>query len=124
MEEIGAHLSLGGIGMNWLLIVVVGAVGAVADIVLSYWSYTHWLQWWLGSAVMYLVFMTGLGLIVRQGVINGYSLVVGVVTVLLANIALVTAWDAYNGASLSALQWLGVVLAVGAMACLELGRHS
>jgi len=37
--------------MNWLLIVFVGAIGAVADVVLSYWSYTHKLQWWLGGLV-------------------------------------------------------------------------
>ena len=110
--------------MNWLLIIFVGAIGAVADIVLSYWSYTSRLQWWLGSAAMYLIFMTGLGLVVRQGVTNGYSLAVGVVIVLLVNIALVTAWDVHRGASLSVLQWFGIVLALGAMACLELGRNS
>ena len=110
--------------MNWLFIVLVGIIGAVADIVLSYWSYTLRLQWWVGAAAMYMVFMTGLGLIVRQGVANDYSLAVGVVIVLLANITLVTVWDAYNGASLSALQWLGISLAIGAMACLELGRNS
>ncbi len=109
--------------MNWLLIVLVGVIGAVADVVLSYWSYTYRLHWWLGGAAMYLVFMTGLGLVVRQGVTNGYSLAVGVVVVLLVNIVLVTAWDVYSGASLSALQWLGIVLALGAMACLELGRN-
>ncbi|KKS11436.1 MAG: hypothetical protein UU67_C0073G0007 [Candidatus Daviesbacteria bacterium GW2011_GWB1_41_5] len=110
--------------MNWLLIVFVGAIGAVADVVLSYWSYTHKLQWWLGGAVLYLIFMSGLGLIVRQGVVNGYSLAVGVVVVLLVNIVLVAAWDVHSGASLSVLQWFGIVLALGAMACLELGRNS
>lgn len=104
--------------------VLVGAVGAVADIVLSYWSYTCRLQWWLGGAVMYLVFMTGLGLIIRHGMTSGYTLAVGVVVVLLVNIALVAIWDAYSGSSLSILQWLGIALAVGAMACLELGRNS
>ena len=109
--------------MNWLLIIFVGVIGAVADVVLSYWSYTSRLQWWLGSAAMYLIFMTGLGLVVRQGAVNGYCLAVGVVIVLLVNIALVTAWDVvYSGVSLSVLQWLGIVLALGAMACLELGR--
>jgi len=110
--------------MNWLFIVLVGMLGAVADVVLSYWSYTNRLQWWLGGAALYMVFMTGLGLIVRQGVVNGYSLAIGVVIVLLVNITLVTVWDAYNGVSLSALQWLGISLAIGAMACLELGRNS
>lgn len=105
-------------------VVLVGVVGAVADVVLSYWSYTGRLQWWVGGAVLYLIFMTGLGLIIRHGVTIGYSMAVAVVIVLLVNIALVAAWDAYSGGSISALQWLGIALAAGAMTCLELGRNS
>lgn len=102
----------------------VGVIGAVADIVLSYWSYTYRLQWWLGGAAMYLIFMTGLGLVIRRGMTNGYSLAVGVVIVLVINIAVVTAWDVYNGTSLSVLQWFGIALSIGAIACLELGRNN
>ncbi len=108
--------------MPWFLIVGTGLVGAIADVLVSYWSQTHKFQWWLTSGIVYLVFMTGLGLIVRQGIDNGYTLTVALVLVVLVNVALVAAWDIYIGTSFSVLQWVGITLAVGAVVCLELGR--
>ena len=109
--------------MPWLNIASVGLVGAIADIMVNYWSQTHRFQWWLASALVYLVFMTGLGLIVRQGMNNGYTLTVALVLVLLINVIVVAAWDVYRDSSFSALQWLGIIFALGAIVSFELGRN-
>jgi hypothetical protein len=106
----------------WALVVSVGFIGAVADVTLAHWSRTNQLFWWLAGAVGFLVFMTGLGLIIRQGAPHGYTLTIALVLAVLLNVAFVAAWEVYSGGSLSPLQWVGVMLAVGAVVCLEIGR--
>ncbi|MDO8590130.1 MAG: hypothetical protein Q7R69_02560 [bacterium] len=109
--------------MFWFLVICAGFVGAVADVLISYWSQTNRLVWWLAGAAGSLGFVTGLGLIIRLGVIGGHTLTVALVLVVLVNVAFVAAWDViYNVAGPTTLQWLGIVLALGAVVCLELGR--
>src|SRR3989344_4105762 len=109
--------------MPWFLIICVSLIGAVADVMIGYWSNTYRLEWWLAGAVGYLVFMTGLGFIIREGMTIGFPLTVALVLVLLINVAFVAMWDMFSGASPSTLQWVGVVLALAAATCLELGRN-
>ncbi|MBX4189433.1 hypothetical protein KW785_02455 [Candidatus Parcubacteria bacterium] len=109
--------------MFWAFIVVVGIIGAIADIVLGKWSETNQPLWWIAGAVGFLVFMTGLGLIIRQGVSTGYTLTIALVVVILCDVLFVALWEAYKGIRLTPTQWSGLVLAVGAIVCLELGRN-
>ena len=107
----------------WILVICVGLIGAIADVMVSYWSQTNRLSWWLGAAVGSLGFVTGLGVIIRRGMSDGYTLTIALVLVVLCNLALVVVWDVYSsGTSPTVLQWVGVVLALGAVVCLELGR--
>ena len=108
--------------MFWLLVVCVGAIGAVADIILSRWSANATTGEWLLSALAYLVFMTGLGLVIRFGAYGGHRLTIAVLLVVLVNVALLAAWDEFKAIPLSPIQWGGVVLALAAVACFELGR--
>ena len=108
--------------MFWTFVVFVGLIGTITDIVLSRWSETNQLSWWLIAAIGYLVFMTGLGIVIRVGSADGFWLTIAVLLVVLVNIAGLAVWDTLTGRAPSALQWAGVVLAIGAVACLELGR--
>jgi len=108
--------------MFWILVVATGLIGAVADIVLSNWSRTNEFVWFLAGAVGFVVFMTGLGLIIRRGAINGHPLAIALTLTVLFNIAFVAVWEVHGGTQLSALQWVGVALAVMAVTCFELGH--
>ncbi len=106
----------------WLAVIVVGLVGAVADVAINQWSLTDKLRWWVVGAGGYLLFMTALGLTLKAGMVHGYPLTIALVLVLLANIAFVAGWDViFLGTSLGFYQWLGILLAIGAVACFELG---
>src|SRR3989344_5267953 len=110
--------------MFWLLVVVMGILGALADIAVGQWSKTNAHGWWALGAVGYLVFMTGLGVILRVGMSQGgVTLTIAVVLVVLVNIAGLAMWDSfYARVPLTAIQWAGIVLALAAVACFESGR--
>ena len=108
----------------WILVVVAGAIGTIADVVLNRWSTAPELrlQFWLEAAVLILVFATIFGYAMRLGRLAGYPLGVIVLIVLTINVGMVVAVDAWmTGTSLTATQWVGVGLGLGACACFELG---
>lgn len=106
----------------WLSAFAVGVVGAFADVILGRWSDQATLSAWLMSVLAYLVFMTGLGWVIRYGSLNGFRLTVAVILVLVVNVAALALWDSYKTTSFSTFQIIGVVLALAAIACFELGR--
>jgi hypothetical protein len=108
--------------MFWILVVLVGLSGAVADVILQQWSRTQLLAPWLYSAAGYLVFMTGLGLVIRFGEMGKFPLTIAVLLVVVVNIASLAIWDSYKGVSFPAMQWVGMILCVAGVACLEFGR--
>lgn len=108
--------------MPWLLVLATGFVGAIADIIVNNWSRTNKHGWWILAGLSYLFFMTGLGLIVRKGITGGYSLTVSLIIVVLVNVVFVAMWDIYCGTQVSTWQWIGVILALVAVVCFELGR--
>jgi len=110
--------------MFWLLVVGVGIMGAVADVILSQWSENGSSLWWVGGAIGYLVFMTGLGIIIRMGTVAGFPLTIAVVLVLLTNVATLMAWDVfYVGTPFSVIQLLGIALALASVVSFEFGRR-
>lgn len=108
--------------MFWILVGCMGVIGALADIILGEWSKSFSLSTWFASIPMYLVFMTGLGIVIRIGSTDGFQLTIAVLLVVLLNIAGLALWDSYRGSPLSVMQWLGVVLGLAAVACFEFGR--
>ena len=108
--------------MYWLLVVLVGGVAAINDITINNWGEKLSLRWWLVSAAVILVFMTGYGLAMKLGAERRASLSVVVITVLVINIAGVTLWTHFTGTKLTGLQWLGVAMALAAVALLEFGK--
>lgn len=108
----------------WILVVLTGLLGALADVVVNHWSRTLSPYWYVMSAGLYIVFMTGFGLSMRFGKVRGYSLTAVVLVVLLANIAGVALRDlVVGGDQFTPLQWLGVSLAVAAVLSFEFGRR-
>ena len=111
-------------GLFWFVVVLVGLIGGPADVSLDRWSKTLSGCHWVMSLALYALFMTGFGLAMRIGNARGYSLTVIVLVVLLSNIVAVGLWDFFfRGSHLSALQWLGMTVAMVAVACLELGKE-
>jgi len=97
--------------------------GNIADVMLNEWSKTSSASWWFTTALMYILFMSLFGLVIRQGSTQGYPLTIAVVLVLLLNIGSVLGWDVLRlGTSISTLQWVGIFLAIGAFASFEFGR--
>jgi hypothetical protein len=102
------------------MIAAVGVLGAVSDVILNQWARTGRLSWLLGAYASWIIVATLLGVILRSGY---FGFGVAVVLFLLAN-TLAALWLDYQffAGRLSGLSWLGMVLAIAAMACLELGR--
>ncbi len=108
--------------MFWPLVILVGFLGSGADIVLQGWSKNLTLNSWLVSVIPYLIFMTGLGFVIRLGETGKVPLTIAVLLVVVVNVAGLAVWDSYKGAPFSLMQWAGVLLALGAIACIEFGR--
>lgn len=108
--------------MFWIFAVLVGIIGAGADVILSTWAEKLSISSWLATALAYLIFMTGFGIVIKYGNSGGYRLTVAVMLVLLVNIGALALWDSYHTAKLSMLQVGGILLALLAVACFEFGR--
>jgi drug/metabolite transporter (DMT)-like permease len=103
------------------LVALLGLFGALSDVCVDQWIARGMDgKWWILSACLFVLFMTGLGYCIRMGATYGYSLSVVVITVVLANIIGVIVWDiVIKGIHLTPTQVVGIVLAVGAFICLE-----
>ena len=101
---------------------MVGLIGGGADIILNTWAEKLSISSWVASALAYMVFMTGFGIVIRYGHADGFRLTVAVMLVLLVNIASLALWDSYHESRISLLQIVGIFLALAAVACFEFGR--
>ena len=107
----------------WFLIFAGGLLGALGDIGIAQWGKTYSTMWWVVSAVGYLAFMTSLGLAVRFGLNRGYPLTIALLMLLLVNVVLVAIWDVtVSGTSITFYQFVGILLAIAAVFCFELGK--
>lgn len=108
----------------WILVIVSGVIGAIADVVLNRWATTHELHLlpWIEAAVLILVFATVFGLAMRLGERAKYPLSAAVLLVLVINIGMVVVIDVWmNGVSFTPVQWAGFTFGLLAFICWELG---
>lgn len=97
-----------------------GLLGAISDATLNQWAQSNRGAWLLVSYGLWLVVATLFGLILRA---EHLSFGAAVIVFLTVNSAFALMLDVVVfGGSINARQWLGVAMAVGAMAMLELGR--
>jgi drug/metabolite transporter (DMT)-like permease len=102
------------------VLVVIGALGAISDALLNQWARTGRLSWLLAAYVSWLTVATLLGFVLRWGY---FSFGAAVVLFLLVNTVAALALDylLFSG-RVTAWGWIGIGLAVAAIACMELGR--
>ncbi len=100
-------------------VICLGVFGAFSDICLSLWAQRMTFGWWTISAILFLIFMSGLGLVMRHAP-KEYSLTMIVVIVLLSNVLGVWIWDLIKGIQITTMQGLGVVFAIAAIICFEI----
>lgn len=104
------------------LLVIVGFIGALGDATINEWARTSRLWWWLVSIPIWIAAATLFGYVLHWQYFN-FSL--AVVVALLVHSGAVLLFDrTILGARFSALQWVGVVLALLALVLLELGRSN
>jgi drug/metabolite transporter (DMT)-like permease len=97
-----------------------GVLGAVSDAVLNQWARTNRLPWLLSAYAAWLVVATLLGFVLRW---QYFSFASAVVLFLVVNSAGVVVIDiAFFSGRMTAWQWGGIVLAVAAVCCIEVGR--
>ncbi len=95
----------------WLLVLATGALGTVADIALNKWTKVSTTAWWSWSALLFIVFMTCFGLIIKLAKTRGYGLTVPVLFVLAFDILGVAIWDVHvENSTFTPLQWTSLVL--------------
>lgn len=97
-----------------------GLLGAISDATLNQWAQSNRGAWLVLSYGLWIAVATLFGLILRA---EHLSFGTAVIVFLTVNSAFALALDILVfGGSLNARQGLGVLMAVGAMAMLELGR--
>lgn len=104
----------------YILAIVLGLFGAISDICVNYWIEKDRFIWWAISAVLFVIFMTGLGFCIRLGTYKGYSFSIIVVNIVIMNILGVVAWDYFQGVPLNGTKILGILFAIAAIICLEI----
>lgn len=104
----------------YLVLIAAGVSGAISDAILNHWAKTNKLVWLLAAYASWITVATLLGFIFRW---HYFSFGGAVILFLLVNSAGAILID-YQvfGERLTALQWLGVSLAVVAICCIEIGR--
>lgn len=99
-----------------------GLLGAVSDAVLNRWALSGRTAWLLGAYACWIIVATLLGLLLQR---QYFSFGSAVVLFLLVNSLGAVALDRFLfDGRLNTLQWAGVALALAAVTCIELGRHS
>ncbi len=104
----------------YALLALVGLLGAASDAVVNQWARTGRAGWLVASWVAWSVVATLVGLVLKQGY---FGFGAGIVLFLLVNSggALILDRALFHG-RVSGVQWVGVALALAAMACIEVGR--
>ena len=104
----------------YAVLIVAGMLGAASDAVLNQWARTGKFGWLLAAYASWLAVATLVGLVLRWGY---FEFGAGIVLFLLVNSAGALVLDrTLFGGKLSPWGWVGVGLAVAAIACIELGR--
>lgn len=109
--------------MFWILVVIVGVCGAIADILIEAWSRNMTFPAWLVAVVPHLVFLTGLGGILYLGKQGKLPLTVAVILVVVINITIIATRDISRGEPFPLLQRAGVLFCLVGVVCIELGRR-
>lgn len=107
----------------YVIVVLAGLLGAVSDVVLNQWARTGKTGWLIAAYACWLIVATVVGLILRA---DYFGFGAAIVLFLLVNSMGALILDrALYGSRLSGLSSLGIVLAIIAMICIEMGRdHS
>lgn len=107
----------------WVLVAFLAIEGTFADVALSFWSKSPYsAKWGLTTTTLLVVFYAGFATAMRLGEARGANLTIVVVMVLLCNIVFVALWNLRGGIQFTPLQWIGIGMAMMAIACLELGK--
>ena len=104
----------------YLVLIAAGLLGAASDALLNQWARTGRWPWLLTAYGAWLVVATLLGLILRWGYF-GFGAAV-VLFLLVNSLAALVLDRALFAGKLTPWGWVGVVLAVAAIVCIELGR--
>lgn len=105
----------------YCLLVLVGLIGALGDVTVNQWARSNQIWWWIVSCFVWVLAATIFGSVLK---LQHFTFGVAVVLALLVHSLCVLAFDyAWYKASLSRWQWLGVVCAILALCCVELGRR-
>ena len=104
----------------YALLVAVGVMGALSDAILNQWARTGRLPWLLASYAAWILVATALGLILRWGY---FTFGAAVVLFLMVNSVAALLLDRimFSG-RLTGRGWLGIVLAIAAIICIESSR--
>jgi hypothetical protein len=102
------------------VVLLLGILGAISDLILNCWAKNQRLSWLLAAYGAWLVVATLLGILLRWGYFNFGS---AVVLFVLVNCAVVLLIDyKYFLTRLSVWSCAGIVLAIAAVVCMEIGR--
>ena len=104
----------------YVVLIAVGVLGAISDAVLNQWARTGRPSWLIASYAMWILVATLLGYILR---LNYFTFGAAVVLFLMVNSVAALALDhTLFGGRLTGRGWLGIGLAVAAIACIEWSR--
>jgi hypothetical protein len=104
----------------YAVLIAVGTLGALSDVVLNQWARTGRTAWLLGAYAAWIVVATMLGFVLRW---NYFTFGAAVVLFLMVNSVAALILDrALFGGRMTARGWLGIALALAAIACIESSR--
>jgi hypothetical protein len=107
----------------YTVLALAGTLGALSDAVLNQWARTGRVGWLIAAYLSWLVVATVVGLILRMGYF-GFGTAI-VLFLMVNSIAALIIDRAFFAGRVTTLAWVGMALALAAIACIELGRgHS